>query len=278
MIFESGLKPFINCAGGKKQILDRLESRIPLEYNRYYEPFVGGGALFFDMLPRHATIGDTNECLINLFQCAKNNCEAVIDKVNKLDSVPCDKDRYYTVRDVYNVKIVNHEIDTECAALMIYLNKRCFNGLYRVNRNGLFNSSCGTKVYGSSIDADNFRAVGKYLRENDIEILNRDFEETCEKVQPGDFVYFDSPYIPESKTGNFVQYTKDGFTLEDHERLASLFKRLDGIGAKLMLSNNDVPLAHELYSGYHIEAFDARRSINVDGTRRKGREILVTNY
>ena len=191
-------EPFVKWAGGKRQLLERLESRMPETYNRYYEPFIGGGALLLDVQPENAVINDTNGQLLNVYRQLKENPEAVIAAVNALDSEPCDKERYLLVRKHYNTKIQARELDAECAALMIWINKHCFNGLYRVNSKGLFNVPYNNKVDGVSINEDNLRNIGAYLQEHRIEIREGDFEKACEDVQAGDFVYFDSPYVPVS--------------------------------------------------------------------------------
>ncbi len=272
------MSPFVKWAGGKKQLLDKLNERTPTAFGTYYEPFIGGGAFFLDLQPQRAVINDVNEQLINVYIQLKTDAEAVIAAVEKYDSVACDRDYYISVRKGYNRKIAAHELDAECAAMMIWINKHCFNGLYRVNSKGLFNVPYNNKDGGSSIDADNLRRIGQYLNESEIEIRQGDFEVACADVKPGDFVYFDSPYIPISETANFANYTKDGFSLEDHRRLAELFRRMDSMGVYVMLSNHNVPLVHELYSGFHIDVIDVRRSINRDASKRVGKEVIITNY
>ena len=276
MDFKTG--PFVKWAGGKKQLLDRLESRMPATYERYYEPFIGGGALFLDVQPELAIINDTNEQLLNVYQQLKIDTEAVINAVNVLDADSCDTARYLAIREKYNTKIKAHELDAECAALMIWINKHCFNGLYRVNSKGLFNVPYNNKSDGVSIDATNLRNIGLYLQSRDIEIRQGDFEDACMDVAPGDFVYFDSPYVPISETANFTDYTKDGFSLEDHKRLAALYRKLAAQGTKVMLSNHNVPLVHELYIGFTIEEVDVRRAINRNAAKRSGKEVIITNY
>lgn len=276
MDFKTG--PFVKWAGGKKQLLDRLEPRMPETYERYYEPFIGGGALLLDVQPELAIINDTNEQLLNVYRQLKLDAEAVINAVNVLDADSCDTACYLATREKYNAKIKAHELDAECAALMIWINKHCFNGLYRVNSKGLFNVPYNNKATGVSIDATNLRNIGLYLQSRDIEIRQGDFEDACMDVAPGDFVYFDSPYVPISETANFTDYTKDGFSLEDHKRLAALYKKLAAQGTKVMLSNHNVPLVHELYSGFTIEEVDVRRAINRDAAKRSGKEVIITNY
>ncbi len=216
--------------------------------------------------------------IITFYAQLKTDAENVIAKVNELDAVPCTKELYYAARERYNRKIADSVFDAECAALMIWINKHCFNGLYRVNSRGLFNVPYNNKVNGKSIDADNIRAIAEYLQKADVTVTCLDFEQACESVSAGDFVYFDSPYIPESETANFTDYTTNGFTLSDHQRLAGLFMCLDRLGAKVMLSNNDVPLVRSLYEGYRIQPLDVKRLINRDAGKRTGKEVLITNY
>ena len=223
-------------------------------------------------------INDTNGQLLNVYRQLKENPEAVIVAVGELDKVACDKERYYLVRDHYNEKIQAQELDAECAALMIWINKHCFNGLYRVNGKGLFNVPYNNKKGGVSIDAANLRNIGIYLRTNEVEIRQGDFEIACFDVKPGDFVYFDSPYVPIDETANFTDYTKEGFSLEDHQRLAALYRRLSDQGVNVMLSNHDVPLVHELYNGFTIDRVDVKRAINNDASKRSGKEVIITNY
>ena len=272
------MHPFVKWAGGKKQLLDKLYNRTPNSFGTYYEPFIGGGAMLFDLRPEKAVVSDVNEQLINTYLQIQKDARTVIRYVNELDEGPCDKDYYFAMREKYNEKIASHQLDAECAALMIWINKHCFNGLYRVNKKGLFNVPYNNKQLGKSIEEANIMSIGYYLENNKIEIKCQDFEETCEGVKKGDFVYFDSPYLPVSETARFTDYTKDGFTMDDHERLAKLYKRLDALGAKVMLSNHDVDLVYELYDGYKIEQVDVKRAINSDASKRTGKEVIITNY
>lgn len=271
--------PFVKWAGGKGQLLDRIQARIPDSYDTYHEPFIGGGAVLLGIQPGKAVINDTNKQLVNIYRQLRDDPKAVIQSVNKLDQAgKCDKDFYLRIRTRYNEKIANHELDAECAGLMIWINKHCFNGLYRVNSKGLFNVPYNNRESGKSIDEENLINIGDYLGQAKVDILCDDFEVACENVKKGDFVYFDSPYVPISMTASFTDYTKDGFTVDDHERLAKVFRRLDGIGAKVMLSNHDVPFVHELYGGYNIETVDVKRMINSNAAKRVGKEVIITNY
>ncbi|MBO6305195.1 MAG: DNA adenine methylase [Selenomonadaceae bacterium] len=269
---DKKMTPVLKWAGGKTQLLEQIKENMPTEYNRYYEPFIGGAAVLFGVLPLQAFINDVNEQLINLYTQLKNAVETVIEKINEMDAIPCDKELYYALREKYNHKISNRAFDEECAALMIWINKHCFNGLYRVNSKGLFNVPYNNKVNGKSINEENLIFISDYLRKTDIKITCLDFEKACENVEKGDFVYFDSPYVPKSTTASFTDYTMRGFTLNDHERLSALFKHLDKIGAKVMLSNNDVPLVRELYVGYKIQSVDVKRMINCNAKKRTEKE------
>lgn len=272
------MKPFVKWLGGKRQLLERLQERMPQSYERYYEPFIGGGALLFNVQPKYAVINDVNEQLLNVYRQLKVNSELVISILYEYDKVECNSEYYYKMRDFYNRKIEYHILDVECAALMIWINKHCFNGLYRVNSKGLFNVPYNQKVKGASMDENNLRNIGAFLKSNNIEIRKGDFEVACKDVKFGDFVYFDSPYVPISETASFTDYTKEGFSYEDHCRLAQLCKRLNSIGVKVMLSNHNVPLIYELYSGFRIERVDVRRSINRVGNKRFGEEVIIRNY
>lgn len=275
MVTTFQMTPFVKWAGGKGQLVDKLLARVPKDYNRYYEPFVGGGALLLALAPKKATINDSNEQLINVFYQLQRNIESVMDVIRDLDAVACDKERYYLIREQYNKKISAKELDEECAGLMIWMNKHCFNGLYRVNRQGLFNVPFNNKTSGRSFDEDNLRHIGEYLRKNKVNINCMDFEKICSRVRAGDFVYFDSPYIPVSSTAYFTDYTADGFTMKDHERLAALFRKLADKGAKVMLSNHNVPLVKELYKGFRIDEVDVKRLINSDVNKRTGKEVII---
>lgn len=272
------MTPVLKWAGGKTQLLDIITAKMPKTYNRYFEPFIGGAAVLLAISPAQAVINDTNEQLINLYWQIKKNSPAVISFINELDRLPCDRNLYYNMRERYNKKIAAHALDAECAALMIWINKHCFNGLYRVNAKGHFNVPYNNKSSGKSIDEKNMRAIAAYLQKANIEITCLDFEDACCDVRAGDFVYFDSPYVPSGKTAAFTNYTKDSFMLADHQRLASLFCHLDKLGAKVMLSNNDVPLVHELYDGFNIQSLDVKRMINRNALGRIGKEVLITNY
>lgn len=270
--------PFLKWVGGKRQLLTEIEKRAPKNYDKYFEPFLGGGSVLFNFTPHSPVINDINPHLTNAYLQIKNNPQNLLSEIKKIDSVPCDKEYYYSIRDRYNKKIIDNQLDEECAALMIWLNKHCFNGVYRVNSKGLFNVPYNNSTSIQTVVPENIKAVSDYLNKSGATILTGDFEDACRNVSAGDFVYFDSPYIPESKTANFVDYTKGGFSYENHVRLANLFKKLDKKGAKLMLSNNNVELVHVLYKGFNITPITARRSVNRNSNGRIGKEVIITNY
>jgi DNA adenine methylase len=277
-IEKLNISPCVKWAGGKRQLLTQLSERMPESFNRYFEPFIGGGALLFSVQPDSAVINDINPQLVNLYRQLQENADAVIDIIKQLDNVECDKEYYLDKRSEYNTKIAGNVLDAECAALMVWINKHCFNGLYRVNGKGLFNVPWNNKTSGVSMDEDNLRGIGKYLSSNDIDIRIGDFADACVDVAAGDFVFIDSPYIPINETANFTTYAKDGFCEEDHKRLAELYKQLDNLGAKVMLTNNNVELIYDLYGNYNIDVVDVRRAINRDASKRKGQEVIITNY
>ena len=270
--------PFLKWVGGKRQLLTEIEKRAPKKYGKYFEPFLGGGSVLFNFTPHSPVINDVNPHLTNAYLQIKNNPQKLLEEINKIDSVSCTREYYYSIRDRYNKKISDKQLDEECAALMIWLNKHCFNGVYRVNSKGLFNVPYNNSTNIQTVIPENIQAVSDYLNRSKATILTGDFENACRDVSEGDFVYFDSPYIPESETANFVDYTKDGFSYENHVRLAELYKKLDKKGAKLMLSNNNVGLVHDLYKGFNITPVDARRSVNRNSNKRTGKEVIITNY
>ena len=271
------MKPFVKWAGGKTQLLDKIKERLPLEINNYFEPFIGGGAVLFEFGFENATISDINQELIYTYKCIQNNCYELIDKISLLDSEheQNPKEFYYSIREKYNEKIKHDIKDVELAAMFIYLNKHCFNGLYRVNSKGLFNVPFNQKKSGKSFDKNNLLEIAKYLQGKNI--YCQDFAITCENCQKGDFVFFDSPYAPLNDT-SFEAYTKEGFSKEEHERLANLFKELTAKGVNCMLTNHNTDFIRNLYKDFNIEVVQVKRMINSDSSKRVGEEVIITNY
>lgn len=272
------VSPFVKWAGGKRQLLAQIRERMPREYNRYYEPFIGGGAVVFDLLPENALINDINEALINAYVQIRENVDSFLDSINRIDSAIGEDDKayYYSMRNLYNMKLEKKEYDIELAALFVFLNKHCFNGLYRVNSKGLFNVPYNNSKR-VSYDEESIRMTSDYLKR--VTILTGDFEDACRNAGRGDFVFLDSPYAPLNPT-SFESYTKEGFTLESHERLARLYDELTERGCYCMLTNHNTELIEQLYGnkGYTISVVNVKRMINSDANNRKGQEVIICNY
>ena len=276
------MKPVIKWVGGKSQLAQKIREMLPINFNKYsyqkyYEPFAGGLAVLLDLNPTDFTINDINPELFNMYIQIRDHVEDVIEFLTILDkqheawSEP--KEYFYMVRGNFNeclgVKSAKQ------AARFIYLNKHCFNGLYRVNSKGEFNVPFNGKLSGRSFDPDQLRELSSILK--NARILNTDFEAAVQDASVGDFVFFDSPYAPITAT-SFTDYTKEGFSYEDHVRLAKVFKELTNRGCYCMLTNHDTPLIRELYKDCKIEVVDVRRSINRKGDGRTGKEVIITNY
>ena len=224
----SNISPFVKWAGGKRQLLPQIKERMPEKYNNYFEPFVGGGAVLFELLPSNALINDINRALINAYRRICDAPEEFIYAVHKLDIEMWEdgKKYYYSLREHYNDKLMKSEYDVELAALFVFINKHCFNGLYRVNGKGLFNVPYNNSR-SASVDEKAIMDISKYLK--GVSIIDGDFEEACKDAKRGDFVFIDSPYAPLNPT-SFESYTKEGFDIECHRRLANLYYELTDRG------------------------------------------------
>ena len=275
---NSSVAPFVKWAGGKRQLLPQIKERMPEKYNSYFEPFVGGGAVIFELLPTNALIKDINKALINAYSQICNAPEAFLAAVKQLDEAMWEdgKKYYYSLREHYNDKLMKAEYDVELAALFVFINKHCFNGLYRVNGKGLFNVPYNNSRR-TSVDESIIMEVSRYLQ--GITIMDGDFEEACEGAGQGDFVFIDSPYAPLNPT-SFESYTKEGFDIESHRRLSNLFDKLTNRGCYCMLTNHNTELINELYSGkgYRRDVVSVKRMINSDASKRVGEEIIICNY
>lgn len=271
-------KPFVKWAGGKRQILDKLKQHIPTNYNCYYEPFIGGGALFFELSPKKAIINDSNQELMNVYQvlCDHNKYTKMCKVLNQYEANHSEE-QYYEIRNKDKEKSFTKLSDYKKAARTIYLNKSCFNGLYRVNSKGQFNVPFNKNKNVNTYDGENLLTIHMFFSMNDITIQNVDFEESVQTAQKGDFVYFDPPY--DSDTSTFNSYTEEGFGKEEQRRLAKVFKELDERGVYVMLSNHNTLLVNELYKDYNIHIIEAKRSINSKGSKRGNvEEVIITNY
>ena len=272
-------KPFVKWAGGKRQIIDKLKKYAPDEFDTYYEPFVGGGALLFELSPKKAVINDYNEELMNVFNCIKDET-----KYNKMckelnhHEANHSEEYYYEIRNKDRDKTKFKRMpDYKRSARTIYLNKACFNGLYRVNSKNEFNVPFNRKTKVNTYDGQNLSIIHSYLNFNDITILNTDFEEAVKEAKKGDFIYFDPPY--DSETSTFNSYTENGFGKEEQVRLARVYKELAEKGCYVMLSNHNTTLVKELYKDFNIHVIEAKRNINANGKKRgKVEEVIITNY
>jgi len=273
--------PFLKWAGGKRQLIPQLKNYFPKKFNKYVEPFVGGGAVFFYLYRegflkyKKAILIDINKEIINCYKVIKNN---VIDLIESLKNHKNEKNYYYKVRDLdRNFETYNKMTTIEKASRIIYLNKCCYNGLYRVNSKGQFNVPFGRYKNPQFCDEENLIEVNKALK--NVEIFHDSFENCLKFAEINDFIYLDPPYSPVSETANFTSYTKENFNVDSQEDLFQVFKNLDKQGCKLMLSNSYNDYIHELYKDYKIFTLQAKRAINCDPSKRgKISEVLVLNY
>lgn len=273
-------KPFVKWVGGKRQLLAQFRrlnlyppEKFDVKTGRYFEPFVGGGAVFFDLLPEEGFLSDLNKELVTTYNIIKNNVEELIESLNKHQT---DKEYFLKVR-AQNPNALN---ELAVASRFIFLNRTCFNGMYRVNSNGGFNVPYGKYSNPLICDEDNLRKVSKALQ--CVDIKHQDYKEVLKKARKGDFVYFDPPYYPVSKTASFTSYTAESFLDKEQTELRDTLLELNKRGCFVMLSNSDTPFINKIYSGFkgiRISKVEAGRAINSNGSGRgKITEVLVTNY
>ena len=266
--------PIVKWVGGKRQLMFELLKNMPENYNRYFEPFIGGGALFFELQPDNAYISDMNEELINLYQVVRDNVDELIADLQKHD---ISKDYFMEIRNIDRTDEYKNWSDVKKASRFIYLNRTCFNGMYRVNSKGEFNVPFGHYKNPRILDENNLINCSNLLQRT--EIKHADFSEILKKVKKGDFVYFDPPYVPLSETSSFTSYTKDGFDVDMQFKLRDVCDELDSLGVNFLLSNSDTKLVNELYENYNIKKVFASRQINANADGRgKITEVLVRNY
>ncbi|MFA4941323.1 MAG: DNA adenine methylase [Patescibacteria group bacterium] len=276
-------KPFVKWVGGKRQLAKQFRDMNlypPDEFNpitaTYHEPFVGGGAMFFDLLPKKAILSDLNSELITTYQVIKNDVEKLIAKLKEYQNKH-NKDLYLNIRAQNVKKLSNLNI----AARFIYLNRACFNGLYRVNRSGQFNVPFGKYKNPLICNEENLKKVSKSLKS--IKIFNEDYKQVLKRAKKGDFIYFDPPYYPVNRTSSFTSYTAENFLEKEQEELRDTFIALHKRGCYVMLSNSDTPFINKLYSGLgkkiKINKVYAGRNVNSDAKKRgKIKEVVVINY
>lgn len=273
-------KPFVKWVGGKRQLLTQFRllnlyppNKFDIKHGRYFEPFVGGGAVFFDLLPETAFLSDLNSELVTTYNVIKSDVENLIKSLKKHK---LDKDYFLKIRS-QNPKTLS---PLNVASRFIFLNRTCFNGMYRVNSKGDFNVPYGKYSNPLICDEVNLRKVSKALE--NIKVVNQDYKEVLKKAKKGDFVYFDPPYYPVSKTASFTSYTSETFLEKEQTELRDTCVELHRRGCFVMLSNSDTPFINKIYSeakGFRITKVQAGRAINSDATKRgKITEVLVTNY
>ena len=262
--------PFVKWVGGKRALLPELAARFPARFGRYFEPFLGGGAVFFHLQPERAMLSDYNAELIATYTVVRDDVERLI---RHLATHRIDEDYYYEQRglDPSNLEPL------ERASRLIFLNRTCFNGLYRVNARGGFNVPYGKHKNPTICNEPGLRAASAALAGADL--AYRSYEATLEHARAGDFLYFDPPYHPRNPTSNFTSYTAGAFSEQDQADLAATFAELGRRGCKVMLSNSDTPLIRDLYADFHVEVVMAPRFVNRDATKRGPvSELVVRNY
>jgi len=269
-------KPFVKWAGGKRQLLTKFRELYPDEFGTYHEPFVGGGAVFFDLTVRCGPLGelavlsDQNSELMDCYRAIRDDLGALMHALGRHQY---DEKHYYSQRERDPAKLSL----VERAARMLYLNRTGFNGLYRVNSKGKFNVPFGRHKNPTICDRPNLLACNAALA--DVELFDEPFETVLDRARKGDFAYLDPPYIPLSPTANFTAYQKHGFGMANQKKLADVFDQLAASGVMVMLSNSDVPWVHEAYARHTIRVIKARRAVNSNGARRGPvGEVVVTSY
>lgn len=275
------VKPFVKWAGGKRQLMPQITKYMPKNFSRYYEPFVGGGAVFFELQNNKSTINDFNTELILAYKAIRDNLDELIDSL-RIHEKNNSSDYYYQVREWDRNGIIENKSNVERAARFIFLNKTGFNGLFRVNSQNQINTPYGRYKNPAIVNESVLKAVNNFLNKSGIKILNGDFEDAIKGAKKGDFVYFDPPYAPMVEDQqSFVGYTLNGFGAKEQERLRDLVNKLTVRGVYVMVSNSSVPYIHEIYKEYEdtTVVVPASRNINSKGTGRgKVDEVLIMNY
>jgi DNA adenine methylase len=269
-------KPFLKWAGGKRQLVKDLIQYMPKKYTTYYEPFLGGGAFLLELQPQKAVVNDTNSELINCYSVVKNALNELIEELKQYKN---DEDYYYEVRQWDREKDYTLRTSIEKAARIIFLNKTCYNGLFRVNSQGQFNVPYGRYKKPNILDETVLKAVSLYLNKADIKILNKDFAEAVKTANKNDFIYFDPPYDPVSNTASFTGYDMNGFDRNQQKRLKEVVDDLTNRGCQVMLSNSYTDFILDLYQEYKCVKVAAKRAINSNASKRgKVDEVIVMNY
>jgi len=269
--------PVVKWPGGKRQILDEITKYIPESFSTYYEPFLGGGAVLFELQPMKAVVNDINQELMNIYQVIKENVDELIEDLKKHKN---EREYFYKIRELDRDKERYSKLTkVERASRIIYLNKTCYNGLFRVNRSGEFNAPFGNYKNPNIVNENTLRAVSEYFNRANIIFTCQDFEVALQRAAKGDFVYLDPPYDPLSETANFTEYDKGGFNRDEQIRLKRVCDKLNKKGIKFLLSNSATDFIMELYKDYKIKIIKAKRAINSKADRRgEVDEVLVMNY
>ena len=276
-IVNKELQPFTKWTGGKRKLLPIIKSLMPDNYTNYFEPFVGGGALFFELAPQQALINDFNTELINCYQQIKEHPDQLITLLQHHQEKNT-KDYYLDLRSVDRDGRIEQMTGVEKAARIMYMLRVDFNGLYRVNAKNQFNVPYGRYKNPKIVDSELIYAISNYLNKNSIQIVSGDFEKAVETAKQGDFVYFDPPYIPISETSAFTSYTHEGFSYDDQVRLRDTFKKLSERGVHVMLSNSSSSLVYELYKDFTIHSIEVTRANGSKASSRgKVLEVIITN-
>lgn len=274
------MHPFVKWAGGKGQLLDRIEALMPSKFGRYYEPFIGGGALLFHVAPKDFVINDFNSELVQAYRCFTNDedFERLLELLD-FHQAHHSEEYYYQIRNMDREPGFQNLSMPERAARMIYLNKACFNGLFRVNAKGYFNVPSGRKKSVNCYEKTGLLEIRQFFRDSEFRILNGDFALAVEDAKAGDFVYFDPPYDVWENKNSFTAYAKNPFGKEEQKRLAQVFTDLSNRGVFVMLSNHNTEFIRELYKDFHIHVINAKRMINSNPNGRGDvEEVIVTNY
>lgn len=272
------VSPILKWVGGKRQLLDSIEPLIP-KCSTYYEPFIGGGAVLFSRQPDKAVINDSNPELINVYLTIKNEPEALIEKL-KEHKVNSSEEYFYSIRALDRDKeVFENMTNVERAARIIYLNKTCYNGLFRVNSSGEFNSPWGKYKNPNITNETTINALHTYFNKANITIKCGDYKDALKGIRKGAFVYFDPPYMPISSSASFTGYTAGGFGEQEQIALKEQCDALNAKGIKFLLSNSSCPFIEDLYKDYIIEHVNAKRAINANPEKRgEIKEVLVRNY
>ena len=269
--------PVVKWVGGKRQLLPQILPLIPKRMTAYCEPFLGGGAVLFALQPRRALVNDLNQDLITVYRVIKEDADALIEHLSRHENTP---EYFYRIRDLDRDKDAYAALsDVEKASRLLYLNKTCYNGLFRVNASGAFNSPYGHYRRPNIVNEQTIRGVSRYFNACDITFFSGDFAAVLEQVPRGGFVYLDPPYDPVSDTASFTGYNRGGFGREEQARLKECCDALTARGVKFLLSNSATPFIRELYGSYRVSIVQARRAVNSVASRRGAiEEVLVRNY